>query len=206
MNEREQRWLAVAGLVFVLVVVVAVVSTPNLDSTASAAKVVASATNHKSTWRFSGLVTLVAVFEGIFFFWYLREYVATVAANRRLATIGFAGAILFATSGLVSAGIKFSIADGVGHLDPNSMQVLNVLQNDLSFALGGIGVALLLVGTGVATIRRGPLPAWLGWVGVVLGVLGAVAGPPAAGLWILIASIVILARAGHPSSTRAAAP
>ena len=196
MTDREQRWLGVAGLVFVALVVVAVVSTPNVDSTAAAAKVVASATNHTSVWRLSGVFTLVAVFEGLFFLWYLRTYVATVGPNRNLATVGFAGGVVFATSGLVSAGLKFSLADGVGHLDPNSMQVLNLLQNDLGFAMGAIGVAVLLVATGVAIVRRGPLPTWLGWVGVVLGVLGAVLGPVAAGLWILIASIVSLTRAG----------
>jgi len=141
--------------------------------------------------------------EGLFFFWYLREYLCDVASNRRLATLAFAGVILFAVSGALQAGLRLSMADAVDHVDPGVLQALNVLQNDLHTVMGGAGVAVFLVATGIAVIRNGPLPTWLGWAGVVLGVAGAVLGAPAAALWIVISSIVILVRAGRPEPVRA---
>jgi hypothetical protein len=39
----------------------------------------------------------LAVFVGVFFFWYVRDLVTTVEANRRLATIGFAGVVIFSS-------------------------------------------------------------------------------------------------------------
>jgi len=79
------------------------------------------------------------------------------------------------------------------------MQTLNVLQNDFPGAVASVGAALFLLATGIALIRSGALPRWLGWVGVVFGVLTLVLrlGPIGAGLWVLLASIVILLRANQ---------
>jgi hypothetical protein len=186
-----------AGLVFVVLVVIAVVTGNSLSTHSTAAKVVASVHKHKTGLQFSAFDTGLAVLEGLFFLWYLREYLCEVASNRRLATLAFAGAVVFATSGALGAGIKLSMADAVDHVDPVVLQTLNVLQNDVNTFMGGVGTAVFLVANGIAVIRNGPLPTWLGWIGVVLGVLGALVGAPAVALWILIASIVIVVRAGQ---------
>jgi hypothetical protein len=78
-----------------------------------------------------------------------------------------------------------------------------VLQNDGSTFVTGAGQAVFLVATGIALIRTGVLARWLGWVGVVLGIVALAipfVGPLPAGVWVLIASIVILvsARGGAP--------
>jgi hypothetical protein len=199
-----QRWLGVAGLVFLALVIVSVATSTNISSHASAAQVVASAQKHKTGLKVGAVFIGFAVFEGLFYFWYLREYLCQVAANRQLATIAFAGVILFAVSGTVAAGLRFSMGDVVGHADPVVLQALNVLQNDLNNFMGGAGAAVFLIANGIATIRNGPLPTWVGWVAVVLGVLGAVVGAPAVALWLLIASIVILNRSGRAAPAPAA--
>jgi hypothetical protein len=114
---RAQRWLGMAGLVFFALVIAAVVTTTTMSSHASAAKVAASVHQHKSALAFSAFVVGLAVFEGLFFFWYLREYLCDVASNRRLATVAYAGVVLFAVSGTLGAGVRFSMADAVGHVD-----------------------------------------------------------------------------------------
>jgi hypothetical protein len=203
-DTRARQWLGLAGLIFVVLVVIAVVTGNNVSAHSTAAQVVASVHQHKTGLQFSAFDTGLAVFEGLFFLWYLREYLCEVAANRRLATLAFAGAIIFAASGALGAGIKLSMADAVDHVDPVVLQTLNVLQNDLNTFMAGVGTAIFLVANGIAVIRNGPLPTWVGWVGVVLGVLGALLGAPAAALWILIASIVILVRAGQATPAPAA--
>lgn len=194
---QSQRWLGVAGVVFVGLFILSTITTPQMAMHLDAAKVVATVHKHKGGIKFSAFVIEVAVIEGLFFLWYLREYLCEVASNRRLATLAFAGAILFAASGALDAGIRFAMVHAVGQVDPVVLQTLNVLQGDLYYVLAGAGTAVFLVANGIAVIRNGPLPTWLGWVGVALGVLAALVGASAAALWILIVSIVILVRAGR---------
>jgi hypothetical protein len=198
-DARSQRWLGVGGLVFVALIVLTGVLYSPVTTHASAAKVIASVHQHKGALTVSAFAIGLAVFEGLFFFWYLRDYLCDVATNRRLATIAYAGAILFGASGALNAGMRLSMADAVGHVDPVVMQTLNVLQNDVNTFMGGAGIAVLLVATGVALIRNGPLPGWLGWIAIVLAILAVFVGAPAVGLWLLIASIVILVRASRSS-------
>jgi hypothetical protein len=194
-DARMQRWVGIGGLVFVALVVVTVFLLPSLPGNgASATQVAAYYHDHKSAVGVNAYLIGLAVFVGIFFFWYLRDLVATVETNRRLATIGFAGALVFAVAGAFDASIYWAAQAGVGHVEPATMQTLNVLQGPTF--LTSVGIAVFLIATGIALIRSGVLAKWLGWVGVVLGVvaltLPAAFGPLPAGLWILIASIVIL--------------
>jgi len=197
MEARLRRWVGAGGLLFVVLVVLTVFLLPSPPSThATSTKVVAYYLDHKSAVGVNAYLIGLAVFVGIFFFWYLRDLVATEEANRRLATIGFAGALLFAVSGAFVAGLYWAAQDAVGHVDPVTIQTLNVMQTDVTSFLSGPGIAVFLIATGIALIRSGVLAKWLGWVGVVLGVvalvLPAAVGPLPAGLWVLIASIVIL--------------
>ncbi len=199
MDVRLKRWIGLAGPLFVILVVVsgAVVGPMPPDSHASSAQVVAFYSKHKSGVEVSAYLLELAVFVGVIFFWYLRDLVATVEGNRRLATIGFAGVVIFAVSGGLSGSIKWALADAVNHVAPTTMQTLGVLQNDGSTFLSGVGQAVFLVATGIALIRSGVLGRWLGWVGVVFGGVALALpfiGPIPAGLWVLIASIVILVK------------
>jgi hypothetical protein len=206
MDVRLKRWIGLTGLLFVILVVVsgAVMGPMPPNSNASAAQVVAFYSKHKSGVELSAYIVELSVFVAVIFFWYLRDLVATVEANRRLATIGFVGVVIFAVQGGLTASVKWALADAVNHVAPTTMQTLGVLQNDGSTFLGGVGQAVFLIATGIALIRSGVLARWLGWVGVVFGVVALALpfiGPIPAGLWVLIASIVILVRerGGVPS-------
>jgi hypothetical protein len=205
MSRRDRQRIALGGLLFVVLFVVSsfvVPSTPGSHDTA--AKVISFYHKHKTVVAVNAWIIEVAVFVGVFFFWYLREYLSTVSANRRLATLGFGGVILFATDGALSAGINWMLADSVNHLSGTTMQTLNVIQNDLTTFLSGVGAAIFLAATGVAVIRSGVLPRWLGWIGVVfavaalalpfLGILGVA-------LWTLITCIVLLVSKRGSAST-----
>jgi hypothetical protein len=200
-DPRAQRLLGMAGLVFVVLFLISFFAAPATPSGhASAEKVVAYYHQHKAVVVVTAYAIELAVFVGLFFFWFLRDRLCAVPANRPLANVGFAGAVVFAVSGGLSAGIALCLTDAVGHVDPTVMQTLNVMQNDLSNFMSNAGVAVFLAATGFALIRSATLPRWLGWVGVVLAVASLVLpgiGAPAAGVWILIASIVMLVLAGR---------
>jgi hypothetical protein len=195
----RQRWLGIAGIVFVVLVVVSIFVVPNPPGThASVTKIVSYYHDHKAGQRASAYLTELAVFLGVGFFWYLREYlIALDPASKRSATLGFAGALIFAVSGATASGISWALADGVDHIGPSAMQTLNVLNMDLTGFIGAPGIALFLAATGGTIIVHRMLPTWLGWAGIVLAVVALVIGffgLLGVGLWILAASIVILLR------------
>ncbi len=201
MTSRMKLWLGISGLVFVALVVVSIFLVPNSPGTnATAAKVIAYYHNYKTKLQVTSYLTEVAIFVGLFFFWYLRDFVAT-AAGKALATIGFAGAVVFAVSGALSAGLTWAATDAVGHMTGSVMQGLNVLENDLVLTLTGAGTAVFLFATGLGIVRaRMALPVWLGWLAVVAGVAALVVpwiGIIEIGVWIVLASIAILVRANR---------
>ncbi|HYA69093.1 MAG TPA: hypothetical protein VED63_10210 [Acidimicrobiales bacterium] len=206
MNLTMRRWIAIGGLVFVVLIVLAVTLFSLPGTHGSAATVANSYAAHKSAVGVSAYLIAVAVLEGVFYFWYLRDLIGTAEATKRLATIGFAGALLFAGSGGLAGGLYWTAYDLVGHAPATTFQTLNAMQNDTVAFLLGPGVAIFLIATGAALIRSGVLPKWLGWLGLIAGVVAIVLpvalGPYAAGFWILVASIVMLVH--NPVGRRAA--
>jgi hypothetical protein len=204
-SSRTQRLLAIGGLVFIVIVAVSISILPNApDSHASSAKVVTFFHAHKTGAGVSAHLISLAVFVGVFFFWYFRSLIAVTTTTRHLATIGFAGALLFASSGAVAAAAYYTLSDAVGHADPSTIQTLNLLQGDISDGMSEAGVALFLIASSIAIIRGRQLPRWLAWVGIVLGIASLLIfgiGLPALGLWLLLTCITILVRASTGSAT-----
>jgi hypothetical protein len=180
-------------------VVVAVAIAPGApNSNATAAKVISTYHRHQAGYYVSAYVIVVAVIIGLAYCWYLREYLTRVPASRRLMTIAYAGAIVFGVSGTVGAGLNFALADAShrGNITGATMQTLNLLKNDLNITIAAAGTATFLLATGVAIVRNGGLPRWLGWAALVLGVISAtgIVGPIGVGLWVLATSITVLVR------------
>jgi hypothetical protein len=197
MDLSVKRWIGYGGLVFFALVAVAVFVTPSTPSTnATAAKVVAHYHKNQGLYYFSAYVIMVAIIVGLAYFWYLREYLVRIPENRRLLTVAFAGAILFAVSGAVGAGLNFALADGShrANLPASTMQTLNLMSNDFQLPIAAAGAATFLIVTGTLVLRNGGLPRWLGWVAVVFGVISVTGfvGPAGIGLWILLTSITLI--------------
>jgi hypothetical protein len=204
MKPRLTRWTGIGGVLFFVALAAAIFQDPNApDSNASAAKVVTFYSSHKNAVAVNVYITEVAVVIALIFFWCVREYVSSVPENRSLANLGFAGAVLLAASGGLSGGLEQLLVDGVKHLDPGSMQLLNGLSEDATNILGAIGVAVLLGAIGAISIRSRVLPQWLGWVSVVIAVASLVIsfiGLAGVGLWSLITGILLIIRASHEPS------
>lgn len=203
MSARLQRWLGITGLIFVVLVVVSVLMVPNVPgSNASLAKLTAFYdSGHQAVLHIAGVVTVIAVVVGVFWFWYFRDWaIATIPATRRLATVGFAGALVFAAGGALAAGIYTTLGDASGnHAAATTLQSLNYIQADLNNGLTGAGVAIFLAAMAVTVIRYRVLPAWLGWPWLLFALAALVfgfIGMAGLGLWLIATNIVIIRRAG----------
>src|SRR5579862_1199670 len=214
MSKQLQKWVGITGLIFFVLVVVSVVLVPNTpNANASLTKLSSFYTHSKAgLLHVDAIVTGVSVLVGVFWFWYFRDWlIATNAAARRLGTVAFAGALLFAAGGCLAGGMSTALADAADtHATTvGTLQVLNNLNMDLGNTITGAGLAIFLVATAVLILRYRLLPTWLAYWGILAAVAGLVIGffgMIGFGIWLIAASVVILKRASHaPTALDAAA-
>ncbi len=205
-DQRVMKAMALTGIVFALLYVLGLIvlggDAPKED--ASPEKVVSFFQDHQGGNNLAVLVILIAVLLLPFFGVSLRD---TLREGSRpsgaLADVAFAGIVVCASGLLGMAAIHFALVNAADNNQLEVARTLNVLDNkDFFFLIGGI--AIVTLGTGLATIISPVLPRWLGWVSVVIGFL-AVAGPlgffafflfP---VWVLVMSILLVRSISKPT-------
>jgi hypothetical protein len=204
----SRRWNRTAPLTGVALVVLLILSQVLLGNepggNASAAKVVAFYSAHHGGIQVSAYLTGLALVFGLFFYGYLSDHIRRAENSARLAIAAFGGAVLFAVGGALGAGTQLALADVPGRLSPSAAQALNLLQQNVEVFLIAAGAAGLLIASGLAILRGRQLPAWVGWLGLVLGIASLVPipniGAPLAGIWTLVVSILLSVRAARHAS------
>ncbi len=206
MSDRLVRLWPLLGVVFVALLVVNIAAgSSKPDSSDSGAQVIAYYTAHSNAQGASAYLVVLAVVIGICWFGGLRGYLRRTPAVEQFAAIGFGGAVIFGVGGLMGVTLKIALSDVPSQLTPAAAQALNILQNDANGLLLSVGIAVLTVGYGIAMIRGGLMPAWLGWLGIAIAVVAVLlwwASPIAlvfVGLWVIIVSIALYRRGGAPA-------
>jgi hypothetical protein len=173
---RLERLAPLAGVLFAVVFAVGLLAggdTP--DTKASGEKVIAH--YQDSGKAYLALITLmVAAVLFLFFAGVLRDAMPTTdRAPGWLGTVAFGGAVVYAVAlGIFGIG-QVALADAADLGQPQVAQALNIFDND-NFLPAVIGLATIALAVGWHTLRSRMLPAWVGWISLVLGVL-AFAGP-----------------------------
>jgi hypothetical protein len=205
-----QRWAALAGVVYVALFVIGVIliynGTP--DSSSAPAKIIAyySDSGHRNRMNVGWLLAGLGLF---FFLWFvsaLRQAIRRLEVEdgffTGLATIG---GVVYATLSLaalaVETGIRtmsddtyhHTVYPGLIHAADDAAWVLH--------ASGGAGLAAMIVAASLAAVRARAVPTWVGWLGVVVGILslGLLIFFPwfLAAIWIVVVSIGMFLRAGR---------
>ncbi|MEA2386769.1 MAG: hypothetical protein QOJ22_943 [Thermoleophilaceae bacterium] len=143
-----------------------------------------------------GLACVALVFFGSYFRTVLRA--AEGPGRGTLSAVVFAGTVIMAIGIAIDMTISVALAGAVDDVEPAAVQALQALW-DNDFVPIALGIELFLLSAGLAIVRHGGAPKWLGWVALVL----AAAGPTPIGfiaflggaIWILIVSIVLALRA-----------
>jgi hypothetical protein len=172
-----ERYGAAAGLVFVILVLVASFlpgeSPPAVDDRA--------VTIAKYFHGHSGAIQAAAFLSGlagVAFLWFLGSLWSRLRRpdeTRRLATIAAGGGVV--TLGLVLVGFAMNATialrlTSLGLLGARFFYTLSTVV----IGMASFSLAVLVIATSVAAIRTKVFPVWLGWVGVVLGLAWVVAG------------------------------
>jgi hypothetical protein len=115
------------------------------------------------------------------------------------STLVVIGSTVFAVGATIFAGITFTLGDIADDVGPATMQTLNALNSDMFFTVA-LGTFIFLLGMGVSIIQTGALPAWVGWVAVVIGVIAITPAGffafLAMGPLLLIVSVLLYLRQG----------
>jgi hypothetical protein len=114
------------------------------DNTASLAKLTKyyGSNAHHKLFGLAGIVTMVAVFEEVFWLWYFRQWlIERHPLSKNLATVAFGGGLVLAAGGGMTAGMDFTLSDSYQHMSVTGFQVLNTLQEDLTSGASTAGVA-----------------------------------------------------------------
>jgi hypothetical protein len=190
----------VTGVLFIGLTLVSFFASGNSpNSKASGAKVIAWFVAHRHTERVTDLIGIFAMLFFVFFAGSLLGYLRRAPAAATPAIVMLVGAGILAAGFTVALGIDWAVSDVPGRLAPSAAQALNVLDNDVFFTVP-VGGGVFGISAGVAILRGAPLPKWLGWAAIVIGV---VCCSPAFFpaflvllLWALIVTILIYVRSG----------
>lgn len=194
---RWARWAAGAGLLFVALFVGGffIDGTPNAGT--SPANILHHYVNHSTAVKLSGLLTYLAVFAGVWFYVYLWRYFRSFDGLAVPAVASLVGAVLFAASGALSAGLSFTLTDHTKSLNAGALVSLNSLQNDLTYPMTIVGLAVFYTAVGIIIRKAHAFPGWLGWVSWVIAVAALVPFVAffafiATPVWVLIVCVLLL--------------
>jgi hypothetical protein len=209
MGSSWARWAPLTGVVYAVLFVVAFLVGGNTpDSNASAQDAVSSFVSHRTHDRVTVFLIAYASLFAMFFAAALRSYLKSRSKGDGLITLGYSGMIIFVVGALTLVGLEFAATDVPGKISPSAEQALNVLQNDVFFALL-VGAGIFLIGHGLAFVRDAVLPRWFGWLTVLLAVvavtpLGWIVAIFAMPIWAVIVSVLMFLRQGTPAPATAA--
>jgi hypothetical protein len=161
---------------------------------------------HRSEIETSGILFGLAFLVLVLFAGALRSYLRTAAEG--LGALVLAGSVLMAVGALAGGGIEYGVAHNLHDLTPEAVKTLNFISKELFLPLIA-GAFIFAVSSGIAILRGAPLPNWLGWVAIVLGIaalIPPVSFPSLLGflIWSVIVAVLMYVRLGATPDRAAA--
>lgn len=193
-----ERWVPLTGILAALLLA-SVIFLPSAPDTADGGQTVLDFYVKNKTNQTIGAWL---IFDGalfmVFFAASLRSFLRRSSdKNEGLAILAFGGGVGMAVGLAVLAAVMIGLVDNTTALEPVAAQALNALSDGiwLPFILGQ---AILFFGAGIAIVRSGSLPVWLGWIAILIGLvsmtpvgfLGFFVGL----IWIVVVAILMIGR------------
>jgi hypothetical protein len=177
------------GILFVILVIVAVLvggETPDIDD--SPAKIVDFYLDNDESQQLASALLALACVALIFFLGSLRRALRAAPGDEGvLSTIALLGGLVIAVGASIFAGIGFTLGDAADDLPPTAILTLNALNSDMFFTVA-LGTAVCNLALGLAIVRHGGLPKPLGWLALVIGVVGLTPG----GFFAFVATAIVI--------------
>jgi hypothetical protein len=202
---RSREWLVpLTGVLFIVVLFVGfAISGEPKDADEPVAEIVEFYVDNKDSVRIGAILGVVAGVLLIFFGAYLRKFLRAAAGPESiLPNIAFIGFVIVAIGAAIDGTISFSLAEAAEDIDPVAVQSLQALW-DNDFLPFMLGILCFLLATGISVIQTGVLPKWLGWLMLLLVVVGVTpigfAAALGSAILVLVLSIWMSVRARRAS-------
>lgn len=200
---RWERWSALAGVLFVALFAVAFSLAANSDDNPTDLANDLADSGNRTQQIVAWFLFIASALAFLSFLGTLRDMLVRAEGGPgTLSSLVFGPGLVF--TGLYVAGVSMftapaALADESNYkLDPNTAEMFS----DAGYLLLVAGVmvaAIMVLSASTAALRTGVLPAWLGWVGLVVavGMLFAVFFVPILVFvaWVLVVSLVMLVAA-----------
>jgi hypothetical protein len=207
MQPKNRQWLVpLTGVGFIVVGIVSfIVGGEPKSADDPVREIVAFYVDNKNSVQAGAFIGVAATVLLVFFGAYLRRLLRAAAGDgEMLSLVAFIGIAIVAVGFAIDTTILIALSEAADDINPVAVQSLQALW-DNDFVPIMLGVLLFLWGTGLSVIRTGVLPKWLGWVMVVLGVVGVTpigfVSVIGAAILVLVLSILLSVRARSPSTT-----
>jgi hypothetical protein len=198
---RSKDWLVpLTGVGFIVVGIVSfIVGGEPKSADDPVREIVAFYVDNKDSVQAGAFIGVAATVLLVFFGAYLRRILREGAEEgEMLSLVSFIGVVIVAVGLAIDTTILVALSEAADDINPVAVQSLQALW-DNDFVPLVLGVLLFLWGTGLSVIRSGVLPKWLGWVMIVLGVVGVTpigfVSAIGAAILVLVLSILLSVRA-----------
>ncbi len=200
---RWERWSALAGVLFVALFAVAFALSANSDDNPTELANSLADSGNRTQQFVAWFLFIAAALAFLSFLGTLRDMLVRAEGGPgTLSSLVFGPGLVF--TGLYVAGISMFTApaalagESKYKLDPNTAEMFS----DAGYLLlvaGVIVAAIMVLSASTAALRTGVLPAWLGWVGLIVAIamLFAIFFVPILVFvgWVLVVSLVMLVAA-----------
>jgi hypothetical protein len=204
---RSKEWLVpLTGVGFVLLGIVSfIVGGEPKSADEPVREIVDYYVDNKDSIQVAAFIGVAATLLLVFFGAYLRGVLRAAAPEGEiLSLVSFLGLVVVAVGFAIDTTILIALSEAADDIDPVAVQSLQALW-DNDFVPLVLGVLMFLWATGLAVIRTGALPKWLGWVMIVLGVVGLTpigfVAAIGAAILVLMLSILLSLRARSAPAT-----
>jgi hypothetical protein len=209
--QRLNRWAPLLGVAFVLCLAGAFFGPSTPDVNASSAKVIDFYGSHRGALMFQAYLLGIGGLLLVAFFGAMTAYLRRMGADA-LARVALAGSVIMAVAMCLGGTMNVLLTHKSVTMTASTAQTLNLLNNDLPFILLVVGLGLVAFATGIAILSTKAMPAWQGWVALVIGLVAIAGGPVgwfaimASGLWVLALSITLYRRMDDGSAATISMP
>lgn len=209
---RSREWLVpLTGVGFVVVGIVSfIVGGEPKSADDPVREIVNFYVDNKDSVQAGAFIGVAATVLLVFFGAYLRRFLrAGAEEGEMLSIVSFIGLVIVAVGLAIDTTILIALSEAADDINPIAVQSLQALW-DNDFIPVMLGVLVFLWATGLSVIRSGVLPKWLGWLMVVLGVVGVTpigfVSVIGAAILVLALSILLSLRARAAGAPRSTSP